>query len=251
MTHEGIGGLVIVFGAVLALLVACATSGNNGKRPLPSPDDPEAARRRDMVASQIEARGIRDPRVIQALRIVPRHRFVPDSQRALAYADGPLAIGMGQTISQPYIVALMTELVRPTAGMKVLEIGTGSGYQAAVLAECVGEVFTIEILPELGRLAAARLSELGFHNVRVRIGDGFDGWPEEAPFDAIVVTAAPDEIPASLLDQLKPGGRLVIPVGHGTQDLTVVTSTPDGLRRESVAPVRFVPMTGKAQEGAR
>jgi protein-L-isoaspartate(D-aspartate) O-methyltransferase len=210
--------------------------------------DPHLERRTAMVESQIEARGIRDPAVLAAMRRVPRHLFVPPALRDQAYRDGPLLIGSGQTISQPYIVALMTELIRPQPGMKVLEVGTGSGYQAAILAECVREVYTIEILPELGQRAAALLRELGYENVRTRIGDGFDGWPEQAPFDGIVVTAAPEEIPQPLLDQLAPGGRLVIPVGRGAQDLVLVTRTPQGLERRTVTPVRFVPMTGKAED---
>ncbi|HMF35560.1 MAG TPA: protein-L-isoaspartate(D-aspartate) O-methyltransferase, partial [Isosphaeraceae bacterium] len=160
----------------------------------------------------------------------------------------PLPIGQGQTISQPYIVALMTELIEPRKEMRVLEIGTGSGYQAAVLAECVGEVDTIEIVPELGRAAASLLGELGYRSVHARIGDGYEGWPERAPFDAIVLTAAPPErIPGPLLDQLKVGGRLVAPVGRGDQDLVRITRTEKGFTREVIAPVRFVPMTGKAQ----
>jgi len=201
-----------------------------------------------MVEAQIEARGVADPRVLEAMRRVPRHRFVPLELREQAYHDSPLPIGHRQTISQPYIVALMTELIEPDAGMKVLEIGTGSGYQAAVLAECVERVYTIEILPELGREAAELLEELGFDNVITRIGDGFDGWPDEAPFDAILVTAAPANIPKPLLDQLAIGGRLVIPVGESNQDLVVVTRTEDNYVTRRASPVRFVPMTGKAQE---
>jgi protein-L-isoaspartate(D-aspartate) O-methyltransferase len=215
----------------------CAADGREGGR----------GDRERMVATQIAARGVKDPCVLEAMRTVPRERFVPDSQRALAFADGPLAIGQGQTISQPYIVALMTELARTGPDRRVLEVGTGSGYQAAVLAACSREVYTIEILPDLGRRAEALLRELGIANVRVRVGDGYDGWPDAAPFDAIVVTAAPDTIPKPLLEQLKPGGRLVIPVGSSDQDLVVVTRTADGFRRESVIPVRFVPMTGKAE----
>jgi protein-L-isoaspartate(D-aspartate) O-methyltransferase len=200
-----------------------------------------------MVATQIQGRGVRDPAVLAAMRKVPRHRFVPESLRSQAYEDHPLPIGLGQTISQPYIVGLMTELVRPRAGMKILEIGTGSGYQAAVLAEIVGTLDTIEIIPELGRRAEATLRELGYRNVRVFIGDGFDGRPQDAPYAGIVVTAAPETIPPPLLDQLAVGGRLVIPVGSAEQELLVVTKTADGFRRESVIPVRFVPMTGKAE----
>ena len=209
--------------------------------------DPFALQSERMVAEQIEARGVRDPAVLAAMRKVPRHRFIPESLRSQAYDDHPLPIGQGQTISQPYIVALMTELARPRVGMKILEVGTGSGYQAAVLGTIVRTVYTIEILPELGRRAAETLLALGYRNVQVFIGDGFDGRPQDAPFDAIVVTAAPDAIPPPLLEQLALGGRLVIPVGSAEQELVVVTKTKDGYRRESVIPVRFVPMTGKAQ----
>jgi len=248
----GTADLAVCFALLLLfVLVACVSnpgSGNGGGKEERGPHDPEARRRWDMVANQIESRGIRDACVLQALRTVPRHAFVPPEERPYAYADHPLSIGSGQTISQPYIVALMTELIRPDRSQKVLEVGTGSGYQAAILAECVGEVFTIEILAELGLRAEATLRAQGYRNVSVRIGDGYDGWPEAAPFDAIVVTAAPEQIPRPLLDQLRVGGRLVIPVGSGSQDLVRVTRTASGFQREVVAPVRFVPMTGKAQE---
>jgi protein-L-isoaspartate(D-aspartate) O-methyltransferase len=239
-----LAGLFGLFGAGGAC--AGAPSGN-GEGKKPEPEDPFARAREAMVATQIVARGVTDRCVLEAMRTVPRHRFVPEPERARAYDDGPLPIGHGQTISQPYIVAVMSELVRADRSKKILEVGTGSGYQAAILAECAGEVYTIEILPELGRQAERRLAELGYRNVHVRIGDGFDGWPEAAPFDGIVVTAAPDEIPGPLLAQLKVGGRLVIPVGEADQQLLVVTRTETGYLRESVLPVRFVPMTGKAQ----
>jgi len=215
--------------------------------PAPNDDVRFEAARALMVAEQIEGRGVRDPAVLAAMRKVPRHRFVPESLRGQSYDDHPLPIGLGQTISQPYIVALMTELSHPRAGMKVLEVGTGSGYQAAVLAEIVGAVVTIEIVPELGQRATKTLREMGYRNIRVFVGDGFDGRPQDAPFDAIVVTAAPETIPPPLLAQLAAGGRLVIPVGSAEQELLVVTKTQDGYRRESVIPVRFVPMTGKAE----
>ena len=234
-----------VLAATAGLALACASSGA-GDRPAAGPAHDDALRLA-MVETQIAARGVRDPAVLAALRKVERHRFVPAEMRAASYEDRPLPIGSGQTISQPYIVALMTELARPGPGKRALEVGTGSGYQAALLAECFREVLTIEILPDLGRRAETLLSELGYDNVRVRIGDGYDGWPEEAPFDAIVVTAAPETIPRPLLEQLAPGGRLVIPVGVGSQDLVVVTREGEGFRREIVTPVRFVPMTGKAQ----
>jgi protein-L-isoaspartate(D-aspartate) O-methyltransferase len=212
--------------------------------------DPDPARqRRRMVEEQIRARGVRDARVLRALSTVERHHFVPEPLRAQAYADRPLPIGGGQTISQPYIVALMTELARVDPSDRVLEIGTGSGYQAAVLAELAGEVFTIEILPELAQRAARLLAELGYDNVRVEAADGYRGWPAAAPFDAIVVTAAPARVPPPLLDQLAIGGRLVIPVGAGDEQvLEVWERTPRGLRSHREAPVRFVPMTGESQE---
>lgn len=248
----GIGELTVFFILFLfVLLVACVSgpgNGNAGGRREAVPNDAEARQRWDMVTIQIESRGVRDPCVLQALRSVPRHLFVPPHERPHAYGDHPLSIGLGQTISQPYIVALMTELIRPNRSQKVLEVGTGSGYQAAVLAECVGEVYTIEILAELGQRAETTLREQGYRNIFVRVGDGYDGWPEAAPFDAIVVTAAPEVIPRPLLDQLRVGGRLVIPVGTGSQDLVRVTRTDSGFQREVVTPVRFVPMTGKAQE---
>jgi protein-L-isoaspartate(D-aspartate) O-methyltransferase len=202
-----------------------------------------------MVKTQLEARGIKDKAVLDAVRKVPRHRFVPESLRDRAHEDGPLPIGEGQTISQPYIVAWMTELIAPRKGMHVLEIGTGSGYQAAVLAECVDEVDTIEVVPTLGRRAEQVLRELGYRNIHTRLGDGYHGWPERAPFDAIILTAAPpDDIPKPLLEQLKVGGRLVAPVGRGEQVLVRITRTETGFQRESLAPVLFVPMTGKAQD---
>lgn len=199
-----------------------------------------------MVERQIASRGIRDPQVLRAMRAVPRHRFVPESQRASAYEDRPLPIGHQQTISQPYIVALMSELADLKRGDKVLEVGTGSGYQAAVLAEMGVEVFSIEIVEPLAKQAAATLSELGY-DVTVRHGDGYAGWPEHAPFDAILVTAAPPRIPEPLEAQLALGGRLVIPVGKQFQSLVRVTRTENGLRKEKVLPVRFVPMTGEVQ----
>lgn len=205
------------------------------------------AQRERMVREQIEERGVRDPRVLAAMRKVPRHEFVPPGLRGQAYADYPLPIGEGQTISQPYVVALMSELAALRPGTKVLEIGTGSGYQAAILAELGAEVWTIEIVEPLARAAAETLKRLGHGAVHVRHGDGYRGWPEKAPFDAVVVTAAPPSIPAPLKEQLKPGGRLVIPVGERFQELLVVTRTADGFRTRSVIPVAFVPMTGEAE----
>ncbi|MGY1408574.1 protein-L-isoaspartate(D-aspartate) O-methyltransferase [Luteimonas sp. A611] len=214
----------------------------------------DAALRQQMVEQQLAPRGIDDARVLEAMRNVPRHRFVPDAVAPDAYDDGPLSIGYGQTISQPYIVALMTQLARPAPGDRVLEVGTGSGYQAAVLAGLVEHVYSIEIVAPLAQHAAGLLGELGYDNVTVKAGDGYAGWPEHAPFDAIVVTAAPERIPAPLLEQLRPGGRLVIPVGpvHATQQLRVVEKDAQGrLHERHITPVRFVPLTGEAAERDR
>ena len=226
----------------LFTLTAVERCGGDGKSAVP-----QAAEREAMVREQIEARGVRTAAVLQAMRKVPRQEFVPESARRAAYDDCPLPIGQGQTISQPYIVALMTELARLTPESRVLEVGTGSGYQAAVLAELAAEVYTIEIVPELAHRAEGDLVRLGYKNVHFRIGDGYRGWPELAPFDAIVVTAAPEKIPPPLLEQLKVGGRLVIPVGGYQQELKVVTRTAGGYREETSGSVRFVPMTGQAR----
>lgn len=207
--------------------------------------DPWQQQRVRMVKDQIEERGVRQPRVLRAMRETPRHLFVPPQIRNLAYNDSPLPIGHGQTISQPYIVALMTELADPARDHKVLEIGTGSGYQAAVLAPLTRHVYTIEVVKELAATASRLLRELGHANITVRHGDGYKGWPEEAPFDRIVLTAAPPEVPAELLRQLREGGRLVAPVGRSAmdQELIVIDKSPAGkLSRRSVLPVRFVPM---------
>ncbi|MGC9314158.1 MAG: protein-L-isoaspartate(D-aspartate) O-methyltransferase [bacterium] len=204
--------------------------------------------RQELVAKTIEKRGISDPEVLRAIRAVHRHRFVPEDYRGLAYADRPLPIGHEQTISQPYIVALMTELAGVDSSSRVLEIGTGSGYQAAVLAEIVDSVYSIEILFPLAERAKAILDTLGYDNIEIKCGDGFRGWPEHAPFDAILVTAAPEEIPEPLIEQLKEGGKLVIPVGSVYQELKTVTKTEEGVLTEDVIPVRFVPMTGEAQD---
>ena len=211
--------------------------------PLPDTSDEHKQLRTRMVRQQIEARGVTNSAVLNAMRTVPRHRFAPSHPPALAYADRPLPIGHGQTISQPYIVARMTAVVQPDATDRVLEVGTGSGYQAAVLGTIADSVFTIEIIPDLARTARARLDSLGYDNVVVRTGDGFHGWPAKAPFDAIVVTAAPERIPPPLLDQLADGGRMIIPVGPtgDTQALTLVTKTDDTVSRRTLAPVRFVP----------
>jgi protein-L-isoaspartate(D-aspartate) O-methyltransferase len=201
-----------------------------------------------MVQEQLEERDITNRRVLAAMGKVPRHLFVPESSRDLAYADMPLPIGYGQTISQPYIVALMTQFVDPEPTHKALDIGTGSGYQAAILAELVKAVYSIEIVRPLADEARERLDRLGYKNVEVRHGDGYRGWPENAPFDIIIVAAAPDHIPQPLLDQLATGGRMVIPVGHPYQDLMLIHRQADGsIQQRRVAPVAFVPMTGEAE----
>jgi protein-L-isoaspartate(D-aspartate) O-methyltransferase len=204
--------------------------------------DPWAVDRLRMVEDQIVFRGVTDPVVLATMRTVPRHLFVPEGDRARAYDDGPLSIGRGQTISQPYIVALMTELAKPTPASRVLEIGTGCGYQTAVLAACAGEVWTVEIEPELSERAARTLGSLGVVNVHRRIGDGSLGWPEAAPFDAILVTAAPAAVPPALVEQLGEGSRLVIPLGTSSQELFVFTREAGELRRERSIGVRFVPL---------
>ncbi|HVA00888.1 MAG TPA: protein-L-isoaspartate(D-aspartate) O-methyltransferase [Terriglobia bacterium] len=203
--------------------------------------------RERMVEEQIAKRGVRDRRVLEALRKVPRHLFVPPEMQPHAYLDTPLAIGHGQTISQPYIVGFMSEALELRPQERVLEIGTGSGYQAAVLALLAREVYSMEIVEPLGKSASERLQRLGYENVQVRIGDGYQGWPEAAPFDAIIVTAAPGHIPQPLLDQLAPGGRLVIPVGKNVQMLVRVRRTAMGFQQEKLLPVLFVPMTGEAE----
>jgi protein-L-isoaspartate(D-aspartate) O-methyltransferase len=207
-----------------------------------------SADRGQMVERQLEARGISHPRVLEVMRKVPRHRFVPATLRDRAYDDTPLPIGSGQTISQPYIVATMTELLDPAARDTVLEIGTGSGYQAAVLSELVHKVYSIEIVDELAEGARKKLAELGYDNVVVITGDGYRGLPEQAPFDGIIVTAAPEKIPQPLIDQLAVGGRLVIPVGGRFQELMVLERTREGIQSRRVFPVRFVPMTGEIRD---
>jgi protein-L-isoaspartate(D-aspartate) O-methyltransferase len=207
--------------------------------------DPYRTERLNMVKNQIENRGIKNPLVLEAMRKVPRHLFVPDYQKSNAYEDRPLSIGDGQTISQPYIVAHMTDIIKPKKGMKVLEIGTGSGYQAAVLAEIVDQVFTIEIVENLGKRAKADLAKLGYKNVFVKIGDGYQGWPTEAPFDAILVTAAAEQVPQPLIDQLKDGGRMVIPVGSQgeVQELILLERVKGKVKTTNLGAVRFVPFT--------
>jgi protein-L-isoaspartate(D-aspartate) O-methyltransferase len=237
------------------LAFACSTTVTPASPPTQDASSPHAETSADrftgaraaMVEMQIAARGIHDPGVLAAMRRVPRHEFVPARVRERAYADHPLPIGEGQTISQPYVVALMTELAAVAPGARVLEVGTGSGYQAAVLAELGADVYTIEIVERLAQSARATLDRLGYGRVHTRHGDGYRGWPEAAPFAAIVVTAAPPEVPPALLAQLAPGGRRVVPVGTGEQELQVHERTPDGIRVRRVTPVQFVPMTGGAR----
>ncbi len=237
--------------AVLGLLAACAGDPAAGRlgpgTAAAAQDTARSAERQHMVDRQIRGRGVRDPRVLEALAAVPRHRFVPPQLQEQAYADTPLPIGSSQTISQPYIVAYMTEALDLPPDATVLEIGTGSGYQAAVLAEVAREVYSIEIVPELAERSAQLLAELGYDNVHLRLGDGYRGWPEAAPFDGIMVTAAPDHVPPALVEQLAVGARLVIPVGRHAQEMRVVTMTEDGPVSDTTLPVRFVPMTGEAE----
>jgi protein-L-isoaspartate(D-aspartate) O-methyltransferase len=216
-----------------------------GQRPAPVGD--LASERQRMVQEQLMSRGIHDKRVLTAMSKVPREEFVPQNSRGGSYTDQPLPIGYDQTISQPYVVAFMTEHLRLQPGDRVLEIGTGSGYQAAILAELVAEVYTIEIIEPLAKRAEATLQRLGYKNVHVKAGDGYKGWPDHAPFDAITVTCAPDHVPQPLIDQLKEGGRMIIPVGgFGDQELYLLEKKNGQLQRRAVLPVRFVPMTGEA-----
>jgi protein-L-isoaspartate(D-aspartate) O-methyltransferase len=201
-----------------------------------------AAERREMVEFQIKRRGIRDPKVLEAMLKVPRHLFVPEQMKELAYGDEPLPIGEGQTISQPYIVAYMTEALKLTGQEKVLEIGTGSGYQTAILAELAREVYTVELIPELSRRAQKVLRELGYQNIHFLVGDGTRGWPEHAPYEAILVSAAPATVPRSLIEQLQENGRLIIPVGTDYQELVLVRKKKEGWEEERLIPVRFVPL---------
>src|SRR6266480_1624762 len=215
----------------------------------PSVPSDFAAERQRMVQQQLVARSIKDERVLAAMTKVPREEFIPADSRAASYEDGPLPIGHGQTISQPYIVAFMTEQLRLKPSDRVLEIGTGSGYQAAILAELVSEIYSVEIVKPLARAAEATLKRLGYKNVHVKIGDGYKGWPEAAPFDAIIVTCAPDKVPQPLTDQLKDGGRMVIPVGERFAQQLYLLEKKNGQLRESVTlPVRFVPMLREAKK---
>lgn len=239
---------IITLAAMLTLAAACR-DGRAGKAAAADDGADMEKRLAAMVERDVAGRGIEDPATLAAMRKVPRWEFVPAAIRNRVFEDNPLPIGEGQTISQPYIVAAMTEALLLKPGDKVLEIGTGSGYQTAVLAEIAAEVYSIEIVPELGERAAATLARLGYKNVHTRIGDGYAGWPEAAPFDAIIVTCAPEDVPQPLLDQLKEGGRLVIPLaGRYPQMLTRYTRRGDEFTKEDLQPVMFVPMTGRAQD---
>ncbi len=243
MEEKTCSSLARQLAAVMVAFMACGSNGSNGSSANGGGEFQKL--RSEMVAEQIAARGVVDKEVLQAMGRVPRHEFVPANVRSSAYADHPLPIGHDQTISQPYIVAYMTEALRVKRGHKILEVGTGSGYQAAVLAQMGAEVFSIEIIEPLGIRAREVLRKLGYR-AQLRIGDGYGGWPEAAPFDGILVTAAPSKIPPPLQDQLKEGGRLVIPVGRFLQDLKVFRKKGGKLIKEKTLPVRFVPMTGKA-----
>lgn len=232
--------LVILFGSVLAFGAVPGMSSAGVTE-----DDPYRQLRMEMVRNQIQNRQIFHQATLQAMEQVPRHAFVREGDRSRAYDDGPVPIGYGQTISQPYIVAFMTQLIQPTPGMRILEIGTGSGYQAAVLAEITDEVYTIEIIPELGQWGLENLRRSGYDKVRFKQADGYYGWEEYAPFDAIVVTAAAGHIPPPLVEQLRDGGRMVIPVGSAfqTQNLMLVEKEDGAVRTRNLMPVRFVPFT--------
>jgi protein-L-isoaspartate(D-aspartate) O-methyltransferase len=245
-------------GLVIALLLCASVTFSNTRPQSPAQDANSALAERDseqryrearrrMIKTQLIARGIKDPNVLSAMGSVPRHEFVREQHRDSAYADSPLPIGEGQTISQPYIVALMTELAQVDKASRVLEVGTGSGYQAAVLHDVAGEVYSIEIIEGLAQSARENLPRLGYGSIRLRHGDGYRGWPEAGPFDAILVTAAPAVVPEPLKEQLAVGGRLVVPVGKSVQELLVFTRTAGGFERESIIPVIFVPMTGEIQ----
>jgi len=228
------------------LLVAAIATTSCRQHTPPSADF--AAQRQRMVEQQLKPRGIKDERVLAAMAKVPREQFIPADARTDAYEDGPLPIGYDQTISQPYIVAFMTEQLRPKSSDRVLEIGSGSGYQAAILAELVADVYTIEIIEPLAKTAEATLQRLAYKNVHIKVGDGYKGWPEEAPFDAVIVTCAPEKVPQSLVDQLKEGGRMVIPVGERfAQQLYLLEKKNGQLKESATLPVRFVPMLREGQ----
>lgn len=243
--NDSLAFLMLVVG-VWMIVSGC----ENNHQAMPQENNHTRQVERDwMVNTQIVAGGVTDQAVVAAMRRVPRHRFMPDAESQDAYGDFPLPIGYGQTISQPFIVAYMTQALKLKPEEKVLEIGTGSGYQAAILAEIVSKVFTIEIVKPLAHRAKETLAELGYENVFVRTGDGYQGWPEESPFDAIILTAAPTHIPQPLLDQLAIGGRLILPVGDYPQRLLLVRRTQEGYKETELLPVAFVPMTGEALTG--
>lgn len=232
---------------IIGLLVffLSTTSGDDTNKGNPNDLNWDVPARKLMVSTQIESRDISDSLLLEVMRRVPRHLFVPKGHQTLAYNDHPLPIGDGQTISQPYIVALMTNLLELDSLDRVLEIGTGSGYQAAILAELVDTVYTIEIVEPLATRAAKLLDSLGYTNIVVRCGDGYRGWPEKEPFDAIIVTCAPPEIPSPLVEQLAEGGRMILPVGVNWQELVLLEKENGQLKKTKITPVRFVPMTGK------
>ncbi|MBN1542962.1 protein-L-isoaspartate(D-aspartate) O-methyltransferase [candidate division KSB1 bacterium] len=234
--------------AIIGFLIVTGASVMISQTNRPSKEKDWQSKRQEMVQRQIKSRGISDERVLEAMSRVPRHAFVPRSQARFAYEDYPLPIGYGQTISQPYIVAFMTEQLQLSGKERVLEIGTGSAYQAAVLAELADSVFTIEIVEPLCREGIERLDSLGYSHVKAACGDGYNGWPEKAPFDAIMITAAPPHIPQPLLEQLAVGGRLISPIGEAFQDLILVHKTSESqFHQRKLLPVRFVPMTGRAE----
>jgi protein-L-isoaspartate(D-aspartate) O-methyltransferase len=228
--------------AWLALLFPVGGGASSGA------EDLWAAQRRGMV-ERLRQRGITQPEVLAAMEKVPRHLFVPESVRAQAYADEVLPLGSGRTLYEPHVVALMTSLLDLQKGDKVLEVGTGSGYHAAVLARMAREVYSVEIVPPVASQARQRLQALGYHNIEIRIGDGYQGWADKGPFDAILLSAAPPHIPKPLINQLRVGGRMVVPVGGLLQDLLVITKTEDGLEKRTVIPVKLAPMTGKVLDG--
>ncbi len=241
---------MLVFSLVLLCSLLLSSCGSRTQDGRPVTEQGPSQQRVEMVESQLKGRGIRNELVLEAMRKVPRHLFMPPEVRQYAYIDSPVPIGAEQTISQPYIVALMTQIVDPKPQDRALEVGTGSGYQAAVLSELVQEVYTIEIIPALAQRASKALSDLGYDRVEVRQGDGYQGWPEKSPFDIILITAAPEEIPQPLIDQLAERGRLVVPVGPAgdIQTLTLLTKVNGEVTRTSITSVRFVPMTGEAQK---
>ncbi|TKS58456.1 MAG: protein-L-isoaspartate O-methyltransferase [Nitrospira sp.] len=240
--------LTLVCVAIIEMLIGFSSCSGDRETDLSVIDHNREGERHRMVDQYIIPRGIKDPAVIAAMRHVPRHRFVPAMYSVFAYIDGPLPIGYSQTISQPSLVAMMTEELKLKKTDKVLEVGTGSGYQAAILAELADKVLTVEILEPLARQAEQTLAELGYKNVQVRVGDGYQGWPEEAPFDAIIVTAASDHVPQPLLNQLAVGGRLILPVGRFVQTLELHRRTAEGYERKTLTLVRFVPLVRPGEE---